>query len=182
MRAGQAYDERSFCGSAKLARFSEPGACGAAGRSLFARTRVVSPARDRGHPAQREPWPSGHGIERINRSLQARAFLPVRTASCLRLPWGTRRIRADFVKRPVANLHLSRSGRRSVAPTSWSAVLAASSPPDRCLDQLYRLHTSWRNKRCSAWVGRPTLQPVNHPTDEDLSVGTPARRPALQIR
>lgn len=33
----------------------------------------------------------------------------------------------------------------------------------------------------AAWTGRSALQPTTHPTDEDLSAGTPEWRPALPI-
>jgi hypothetical protein len=40
-----------------------------------------------------------------------------------------------------SGLHFSRPDRRSVAPTSWSAVLAAPSPPEQRLVHLNSLHT-----------------------------------------
>lgn len=33
--------------------------------------------------------------------------------------------------------------------------------------------------RVRAWVWKPTLQPVYHPSDKDPSLGTPVWRPAL---
>ena len=53
----------------------------------------------------------------------------------------------------------------------WSADLlvgglAASSPPEQSRVHLCPLHTPWQSKRRTAWVGRPTLQPVNHPGQE----------------
>jgi len=65
--------------------------------------------------------------------------------------------------------------RPHVAPTSRSAVLAASSPPGQWLVRLYRLSTPSRSKRFPAWAGKPTVRPANHPRGLRPVRGDPGR-------
>lgn len=48
--------------------------------------------------------------------------------------------------------------------------------------QLHLVRLEDAARELVARAGRPALQPVLYPTNEDLSVGAPVRRPAVQKR